>query len=107
MYSTFQPTKRDLVLVLSVFFIFGILLQFDLQSHVEYFRSRTGSAAWDTARIAGGKHGKLIDDVKSGAKASEGSHVASMTEGKVKWGEEGAPRTDVLIHAPGMRYMCL
>ena len=103
MSSTFHPTKRDLVLILSVFFIFGLLLQFDFQSRVEYFRSRSGSVAWDTARTAGGKHGKLIGDVKSGAKASEGSHVAGMTEAKVKWGDEGAPRTDVLSHAPGMR----
>ena len=102
--SAFHPTKRDLLLVLSVFFVLGLFLQFDFSLRFDYSqngRAKHGSAAWEAEREAGGKHGKFLEDVKAGVKASEGRIVAGMTEAKVKWGEEGAIRTEVLAHAPG------
>jgi len=102
--SAFHPTKRDLLLILSVFFVLGLFLQFDFSLRFDYSqnaRAQHGSAAWESEREAGGKHGKFLEDVKAGVKASEGRIVAGMTEAKIKWGEEGAIRTDVLAHAPG------
>jgi len=102
--SPFHPTKRDLLLVLSCFLVLGLFLQFDFSLRFDYSqngRTKHGSAAWEQDRQASGKHDKFLEDVKAGAKASEGRIVAGMTESKVRWGDEGAVRTAVLGHAPG------
>jgi hypothetical protein len=102
--SPFHPTKRDILLVLSCFFVLGLFLQFDFSLRFDYSqngRTKHGSAEWEKDRETSGKHGKFLEDVKAGVKASEGRVVAGMTESKVKWGDEGAVRTEVLGHAPG------
>lgn len=106
--STFHPTKRDLLLVLSCFLILGLFLQFDFSLRFDYSHLRNGAGRtyddgpWQSEKAANNaKHAKFLEDVTTGAKASEGRIIAGMTEAKVKWGEEGAVRTEVLGHAPG------
>lgn len=97
-----------MLLVLSCFLVLGLFLQFDFSLRFDYSqngRTKHGSAAWEQDREASGKHGKFLEDVKAGAKASEGRIVAGMTESKVRWGEEGAVRTEVLGHAPGTSHV--
>lgn len=108
--STFHPTKRDLLLVLTCFLVLGLFLQFDFSLRFDYSHLRNGASnrsygeipPWQAEKeAASAKHGKFLEDVAAGVKASEGRIVAGMTEAKVKWGEEGALRTQVLGHAPG------
>jgi len=47
----------------------------------------------------GGAGGDWTDNIEVGAKAAR---LAGMDEAKVYWGEEGATRTEVLAHAPGL-----
>ena len=98
--SAFHPTRRDLLLIVSCFLVVGLFLQFDFTRQSDHVRGRT--EAWDKEGVDGksGKNGWL-DDIATGMRAGEGRIMAGMGDAKVKWGDEGPLRTEVLGHAPG------
>lgn len=49
----------------------------------------------------GEERGKWIEDVDTEVGFPKAAKIAGMAETKVKWGEQGPPRTQVLAHAPG------
>jgi hypothetical protein len=100
--SPFHPTKRDLLLVLSCFLVLGLLLQFDFSLRFDYIRGRNEWEESRPIRNGNGAHkDKWMEEVESGAKSSSGRVVAPMGESKLRWGEAGPVRTQVLGHAPG------
>jgi hypothetical protein len=105
--SPFHPTKRDLLLVFSSFLILALLLQFDFSLRLGYGQP-SGRSYRDVAdRACTARQDKFLEDVVNGAKSTEGRLIPGMTESKVRWGEEGAVRTEVLAHAPGMSLLSL
>jgi hypothetical protein len=117
---SFHPTRRDLVIVLVVTTLLGLVLQFDFSLR---FSDSNGSNSllgfkvgfggrqgdWDDAddfgrsRTGAGGKDRWLQDVETGVKYAASEKVVGMGEVKAKWGEEGAPRTEVLAHAPGER----
>lgn len=115
--ASFHPTKRDFLIVLTITLLFGLFLQFDLSLR---FTDSSGSDSllgvklgfggrrddWEDERASrpyantGGRGDRWLMDVETGVKYA-GERAASMGEAKVRWGEEGAHRTEVLAHAPG------
>ncbi|KAL7422448.1 hypothetical protein Q5752_003096 [Cryptotrichosporon argae] len=109
--SSFHPTRRDCLLVLTLTALFGLFLQLD-RSVVDAARADSllglglgfgGAGAgsrqtYDQLRDKGADD--WLDDVEVGAKhASAATHA--MADAKAHWGDEGALRTEVLAHAPG------
>ncbi|GFZ43519.1 hypothetical protein JCM24511_01239 [Saitozyma sp. JCM 24511] len=115
---SFHPTRRDLVIVLVVTTLLGLVLQFDFSLR---FSDSNGSNSllgfkvgfggrqgdWDDgddfgrSRTGAGGKDRWLQDVETGVKYAASEKVVGMGEVKAKWGEEGAPRTEVLAHAPG------
>ncbi|OCF34056.1 hypothetical protein I316_04403 [Kwoniella heveanensis BCC8398] len=110
-----HPTRREIILVLILTTILGLFLQFDLSLR---FTDSKGSDSllgfkvgfggrredeWDDERRLTGGRGedRWLEDVETGVRYSKTAKIASMAEAKVKWGDEGATRTEVLGHAPG------
>jgi hypothetical protein len=111
--SALHPTKRDILLILSCFLLLGLFLQFDFSLRFTYSSGPRGEVdeKWENdvmsgSRIGGKGNGKggdrYLSNVEAGVAMGQGGGVAGMAEAKVKWGEEGATRTEVLAHAPGM-----
>lgn len=118
---SFHPTRRDLVIVLVVTTLLGLVLQFDFSLR---FSDSNGSNSllgfkvgfggrqgdWDDgddfgrSRTGAGGKDRWLQDVETGVKYAASEKVVGMGEVKAKWGEEGAPRTEVLAHAPGERF---
>lgn len=114
--SAFHPTKRDFIVVLAVTLLLGLFLQFDFSLRFTDssgsdslfgvklgFGGRRGDDWEDDDRPAGriGGGGAWLEDVDDKQGGGKGGGVVSMGQMKVKWGEEGAVRTEVLAHAPG------
>jgi len=112
--STSHPTRRDFILILVVTLLLGLFLQFDLSLRFTDstgsdslfgvklgFGGRRGDGWEDDDRPATGLRGsdRWLEDVKTGVKSSP--QGGGMAEAKIRWGEEGAVRTEVLAHAPG------
>lgn len=108
--SPFHPTKRDLLIVLSVTTLLGVLLQFDTFRSTDSGGSipslstigshKGGGGSWDDReRVAGGD--SWLESVETGARYAAMEKIAGMGQNKVKWGEGGAMETEVLAHAPG------
>jgi hypothetical protein len=107
--STFHPTKRDILLVLTCFLLLGLFLQFDFSLRFAYSsRPRNTDSSSSSSSLFRGKGGdRFLDHVNAGIGSemegvSGGRIMAGMSEAKMSWGEEGAVRTEVLAHAPGM-----
>ncbi|WVQ97454.1 hypothetical protein IAU59_004567 [Kwoniella sp. CBS 9459] len=110
-----HPTRREIILVLILTTLLGLFLQFDLSLRFTDsrgsdsllgfkvgFGGRTEDEWDDERRLTGGRgEDRWLEDVETGVKYSKTAKIASMAEAKVKWGEEGATRTEVLGHAPG------
>ncbi|WVQ82768.1 hypothetical protein IAT38_004900 [Cryptococcus sp. DSM 104549] len=114
--ASFHPTRREIILVLTLTVLLGLFLQFDLSLR---FTDSSGSDSlfgfkvgfgnrredeWDEDRRVSGNRGsnRWLEDVETGVEFSKTTRIAGMAEAKVKWdAEEGAPRTEVLAHAPG------
>lgn len=114
--SPFHPTKRDVLIGLIVTLVLGLFLQFDLSLR---FTDSSGSDSLLGFKVGfGGRKGssggewedddrprigadRWLESVETGEKLSKMEKVAGMAEAKVKWGEEGATRSQVLAHAPG------
>lgn len=101
--SPFHPTKRDMLIILAVTMAFALLVQLDLVPG-----SSAANSVYDSGlrRPTTKPHKqtskqKWLDDVEAGVKASGGEKIVGVSESKFVWGDEGAPRTEVLAHAPG------
>lgn len=114
--SSFHPTRREILLVICLTVVLGLFLQFDLSLRftdasgsdsllgfkVGFGRGGRNGEDWDDGRGGrGGKGDKWLSDVEAGVAFAKGKEVVSMAESKVKWGDQGAVRTEVLGHAPG------
>lgn len=119
--SSFHPTRREIILVLVLTTLLGLFLQFDLSLRFtdskgsdSLFgfkvgfgnRNRDDDYAWDDDRRLGSSgrvsgSDRWLEDVEAGVKHSKTAKIAGMAEAKLRWGEDGAPRTEVLAHAPG------
>ncbi len=119
----FHPTRRDILLILILTTLFGLFLQLDFSlrftdssgsNSLLGFKvgfggrpSGKGDEDWDEVGQAypaakGPKDtsdSDWLNNVETGAKAAR---LAGMDEARVYWGDEGAVRTEVLAHAPGM-----
>ncbi|WWD17859.1 hypothetical protein CI109_102303 [Kwoniella shandongensis] len=116
--GSFHPTRREIILVITMTVLLGLFLQFDLSLR---FKDSTGSDSlfgfkvgfgngnrhnddWSSSSSSAGGGGggdRWVDEVETGVEHSKTAKIAGMAEAKVRWGEEGAPRTTVLAHAPG------
>jgi hypothetical protein len=107
--SAFHPTRRDIYLVVLLTILFGLFLQFDLSLR---FTDSQGAKSLLGFKVGFGGHGSeddwederskggaWIEDASTGSK--NGNKQNGMAEAKIRWGEEGAVRTEVLAHAPG------
>lgn len=107
--SSLHPTRRDLVLILSVVGVLLLFMQFDLSFKsdlsVGFGSRRADDDGWETAREPAGRpagaKGKWLTSVETGVQVAKMDAIAGMADAKVRWGEEGAVRTEVLAHAPG------
>lgn len=88
-------------MALSVIVLFGLFLQLDLS--FRFTDSRGSDSLLGFKLGIGGRRHSLWES--SGHGYDEVSPLSSSTitvaDVKVKWGDEGAPRTSVLAHAPG------
>ena len=114
--STFHPTKRDFIIILIVTLVLGLFLQFDFSLRFTDssgsnsllgvklgFGGRRGGDNWeDDDRPRSNAGDRWLSDVETGVRSASNARAAGMAETKVRWGEEGAVRTEVLAHAPGM-----
>lgn len=108
--ASFHPTRREIILVLSMTVLLGLFLQFDSirltdsdsSDSLLRFRPSFGHRRQDDCgeSFRGKEPEKWLEDVDTEGFPKAGK-VAGMAETKVKWGEQGAPRTQVLAHAPG------
>ena len=98
--SSFHPTRRDIFLVLTCFLILGLFLQFDfsLRFDSSWNGSRYNDVAWRGGRNDAPAKGKWIADVETGVRVGG---MKGVSDAKLRWGEEGPIRTEVLSHAPG------
>ncbi|TXT11229.1 hypothetical protein VHUM_01980 [Vanrija humicola] len=101
---SWHVTRRDILLILILIVLFGLFLQLDLSFR---FTNSSGSDSLLGFRLGvGGRKGwghnsgthRLPDLTEE---AREGGVTAGISDAKVKWGDEGAQRTEVLAHAPG------
>lgn len=110
--SPFHPTKRDLIVVLLATSLLGLFLQFgiaDSSGTRSLLGLKVGSGNhadeedWDfrSSSGAGGRKGSWLDNVETGARYAQTETLAGMAETRMKWGEDGPARTEVLAHAPG------
>lgn len=57
---------------------------------------------WDEVdRGYGSSKETWLEHVETGVKYAPADQIAGMADAKIRWDEEGAPRTEVLAHAPG------
>ncbi|BEJ16657.1 hypothetical protein CspHIS471_0600580 [Cutaneotrichosporon sp. HIS471] len=96
-------TRSQILVVLSVLVLFGLFLQLDLSFR---FTDSRGSNSLLGLKVGiGGRRHSVWDSPSSRHGYDENSplssHTVTVADVKVKWGEEGAPRTSVLAHAPG------
>ncbi|AAW42198.1 expressed protein [Cryptococcus deneoformans JEC21] len=109
--ASFHPTRREIVLVLTMTVILGLFFQFgsmgftdpDSSDSLLRFRMGFGHRCQDDwgENSRGEERGKWIEDVDTEVGFPKAAKIAGMAETKVKWGEQGPPRTQVLAHAPG------
>lgn len=106
-----HPTRREILLVIVLTLILGLFLQFDLSvrftepaksdylPNLQLGYGRGKSSLQDERK---GGHGAWLDDDEEEVKKIErGKEMTSMADAKLKWGEEGPARTEVMAHAPG------
>ncbi|EIW72763.1 hypothetical protein TREMEDRAFT_41962 [Tremella mesenterica DSM 1558] len=113
--SSFHPTRREVLLVIILTLLMGLFMQFDLSLR---FTDASGSDSLLGFKVGFGRGGrseewdeddrptktgdKWLEHVELGAKHGGSNQMTGMTDAKVRWAEqEGAPRTEVLAHAPG------
>ncbi|WVN85397.1 uncharacterized protein L203_100543 [Cryptococcus depauperatus CBS 7841] len=112
--GSFHPTRREIFIVLTLFVLLTLFLQFDIPLHLanlpgsgSLLGSRMGfnnryEDGWDERRLTDGKGGdRWLGDIEATARLSKTGRIAGMAEAKVKWSERGIPKTEVLAHAPG------
>jgi hypothetical protein len=96
-------TRSHLLVALSVIVLFGLFLQLDLS--FRFTDSRGSDSLLGFKLGIGGRRHSVWDSPSSRHGYDENSPLLSqaitVADVKVKWGEEGAPRTSVLAHAPG------
>lgn len=112
---SFHPTRREITLGIILTVLFGLFLQFDLSLRfadasdadsllglkLGFGHGRDDSSAGARSGKGNGKGDKWLQDVETGILHAKGQGAVSMAESKVRWGSEGAVRTEVLGHAPG------
>ncbi|WVQ70868.1 hypothetical protein IAR50_000393 [Cryptococcus sp. DSM 104548] len=96
--APFHPTRRELILLLTLTLLFGLLLHLDLPLRLTDSAGYTGYS--DDGRKAHGGGERWLEDIETGVEYSKAAKIAGMAEAKVKWGDAGA-HTEVLAHAPG------
>jgi hypothetical protein len=97
--TSFNPTKRDLLIVLAVTTVLGLLLQFDTFRFADGAGGSTLLGSGGNFRAGDGDG--WLESVETGARYAAMEKIAGMGQNKVKWGEGGAMETEVLAHAPG------
>ncbi|TYJ52838.1 hypothetical protein B9479_006561 [Cryptococcus floricola] len=97
--APFHPTRRELILVLVLTLLFGLLLHLDLPLRLTDSAPGYSNLSDEGRKGRGGE--RWLQDVENGVEFSKAAKIAGMAEAKVKWGEQGAHRTEVLAHAPG------
>lgn len=103
MAFSFHPTRRDLLLVLSLTVLFGLFLQLDLSLR---FTDSSGSDSLFGFKLGlGGGESNWTPDENHKGHEHDKAHTKGflelkMTEGKAKWDADGL-RSDVIQHAPG------
>ncbi|KAK4683449.1 hypothetical protein P7C73_g6815, partial [Tremellales sp. Uapishka_1] len=100
--AAFHPTRRDLVLILCLTLLFALFLQLDLG--LRYTDSPLLGKLGFGGR-GGHANAMLGQDDRSSDRWAEDAEVSAqvggMGDAKIRWGSEGAPRTEVMAHAPG------
>lgn len=95
-------TRSHLLVALSVIVLFGLFLQLDLS--FRFTDSRGGDSLLGfKLGIGGRRHSVWDNSPRHGYDEVAPSSLSTVTvaDVKVKWGDEGPPRTTVLAHAPG------
>ncbi|GMK58483.1 hypothetical protein CspeluHIS016_0505150 [Cutaneotrichosporon spelunceum] len=95
-------TRSHLLVALSVLVLFGLFLQLDLSFRFTDSRG-SNSLLGLKLGIGGGRHSVWDSSSRHGYDENSplSSQAITVSDVKVKWGAEGAPRTSVLAHAPG------
>lgn len=109
-----HPTRREILLVIILTLILGLFLQFDLSvrftepSKSDYLPNLSidygrGKGPLEKELERQGGQGAWLEDLdeEEASKIQKGKVVTSMAEAKLRWGQEGPARTEVMGHAPG------
>lgn len=93
-------TRSHLLVALSVIVLFGLFLQLDLS--FRFTDSRGGDSLLGFKLGIGGRgHSVWGASSRNGYDEVAPASALTVADVKIKWGDEGAPRTTVLAHAPG------
>lgn len=113
MAYSFHPTRRDLLLVLTLTVLFGLFLQLDLSLRFtdasgsdSLFGFKLGLGGGGDREWAPDEKGHHVGE-KNQAAQIEGFKELQMTDGKTKWDHGVGLHSEVIQHAPGMSYMIL
>lgn len=99
-------TRNHLLVGLGVIVLFGLFLQLDLS--FRFTDSRGSDSLLGFKLGIGGRRHSVWDSSNRGGYdevTPSSASVVTVADVKIKWGEEGAPRTTVLAHAPG-EFVC-
>jgi hypothetical protein len=103
-----HPTRREILLVIILTVILGLFLQFDLSVRLtespksDYLPNLKlgygrGKEEWTRPQ----RESWLGDEDEADPVVQKGKVVTSMSDSKLRWGQEGPARTQVMAHAPG------
>jgi hypothetical protein len=103
-----HPTRREILLVIILTVILGLFLQFDLSVRLaespksDYLpKLKLGYGRGKEESTRPQRESWLGDEDEVDVVIQKGKVVTSMSDSKLRWGEEGPARTEVMAHAPG------
>jgi hypothetical protein len=102
-----HPTRREILLVIILTVILGLFLQFDLSVRIaespksDYLPKLKLGYGRGKEESRPQRESWLGDEDEVDPVISKGKVVTSMSDSKLRWGEEGPARTEVMAHAPG------
>ena len=106
-----HPTRREILLVIILTVILGLFLQFDLSVRIaespksDYLPSlKLGYGRGKEESRRPQRESWLGDEDEVDVIIQKGKVVTSMSDAKLRWGDEGPARTEVMAHAPGTSY---
>lgn len=102
-----HPTRREILLVIILTVILGLFLQFDLSVRLaespksNYLPNLKLGYGRGKEEFTRPRESWLGDEDEVDGVIQKGKIVTSMSDSKLRWGEEGPARTEVMAHAPG------